>query len=1031
MLRALAALIAGAWVFVASDAPAVPLVYEPFDYAEGESLAQAAGGSGWAGPWQAADDGSVIVANSALLREVPAFGTAVALSGNTRVRRHLDTSPGGPFGVAGLLDAGRVGKAGAVLYIGFMQRVSVVPVVDGGDSAYLRFYSLELNTGDADTTRVLEVGHDDRSNPPAGSYYGVASVTNNGLQSVEPGQFRSLGNQDTTWNTIVVKITFGAPGNDIVQVLRNPESRTSESASTVDATLTGTFRFDRIALARYVGNTPVHMVDEIRLATEYSEAFTPVDEARARRLVAEAEERARLLGSEIRSDLLALAAKGLDTSAWNRELGAVAASHKKASPWDRLYALAQLAQSLALAGVNLGVDRLLFVKRHMFKPTHIYTEHCDGPYRPGGGLFLLAPVHPRGTVTELFDAKGGIVRDPDVSFDGERVMFAYRPRQDGYYHIHEMRLDGTGLRQITDGPYHDLDPFHRPDGRIGFTSTRCKSRALCFWVQAATLFAMDSDGTDIRPLSANNVSEFTPQMLPDGRILYTRWEYMDKSAIFVQSLWSTSPDGTRARQVYGNNLIHPVSLLQARAVPGSCRITCVLGAHNGDSVGPLALVEPALGVDNIDAILDLTPECDYHQGCFAPFPVSDKWCLVSYGPAEPFGIYAFKIAPPVESVTPRKADVPLQVPQHPRGLSRYFRHAVGARHLVYRDDTYSCVEAMPVAARPRPPVVAPAVPVVEAETDEATLVLVDVYAGLGDAVPRGEISFLRVVEEMGHRDPQGRRNYEGAFDEGQFRRKHGGGFMSLYASPWESGKPAPSLQAKHVYGTVPVEPDGSAYFVVPAGRPVYFQALDAQYNEIQRMRSYIHLAPGERQSCIGCHESRATAPPTSAGRPPPMALRRPPSRIRPPPFGPGPFSYRKLVQPILDKHCMSCHSTGKPAGRVDLSATRDARNVPASYATLVRPRTAPERPPLVHFFDNWWGTSTTVPVAIPLSFGARASRLIEMIDRRHDGVDLPEPDRQQIALSSLERRIITTWIDLNCPLWDSYSPELHARAEIK
>ena len=218
------------------------------------------------------------------------------------------------------------------------------------------------------------------------------------------------------------------------------------------------------------------------------------------------------------------------------------------------------------------VDRLLFVKRHAFQPSHIYTEYSDGPYRPGGGIFVLAPVSPPGTVTRIFDAQGGICRDPEVSFDGNRVVFSYRPSQNGFYHVYEMNVDGSGLRQLTDGPFHDLDPFYLPDGRIGMTSTRCKSRALCFWVQAATLFVMEADGREPRPLTANNVNEFTPDLLPDGRILYTRWEYMDKSAIFVQALWSILPDGTQARQIFGNNLIHPVSMLQARGIPGTKRI---------------------------------------------------------------------------------------------------------------------------------------------------------------------------------------------------------------------------------------------------------------------------------------------------------------------------------------------------------------------------------------------------------------------------------------------------------------------------
>jgi hypothetical protein len=246
--------------------------------------------------------------------------------------------------------------------------------------------------------------------------------------------------------------------------------------------------------------------------------------------------------------------------------------------------------------------------------------------------------------------------------------------------------------------------------------------------------------------------------------------------------------------------------------------------------------------------------------------------------------------------------------------------------------------------------------------------------------------------------------------------------MSLYASPWESGKPAPSLQAKYVYGTVAVEPDGSAYFNVPVDRPIYFQALDENYNEIQRMRSYIHLKPGERLSCIGCHEHRQTSPPSSNEHLP-MALGREPCRIEPPPFGAGPFAYQKLVQPILDAHCINCHGAEKPAGELNLTGRLDGRGVPASFVSLVRPRTNPDRPPLVDFFDNWWGVSTTVPIADPGTFGTRASRLIQVIDSGHEGVAVSDSELAQVALTPSERRILTTWIDLNCPLWDNYCPE--------
>jgi hypothetical protein len=967
--------------------------------------------TGWHGGWQVESGAYHVEPGGQSSTEWADYGWHATLTGNSRICRRLDTGAESPLAKAGLVDGQLVGKKGGVLYVGFLQQISAVPTRDRQSPNYLRYYALEFKRGTGDENRVLEIGHDDRS-APGENCYGADSVVNNGCDDSEPGQFRSLGPQNAGRNLIVVKFTFGG-GSDRAEIFRNPPSR-SQLPAQADAVLEGDFRFDRIALARFVGNAPAHAVDAIRFGTAPADVWpvkVPEDPAR-------------------------------------------------------------LQATVDLRG---KVDRLLLVKRHAYQPTHIYTECFDGPYRPGGGLFTLSPVAPDGRLTRIFDARGGICRDPDISFDGRRLLFSYRPSADGFYHVYEMNVDGSGLRQLTDGPFHDLDPFYLPDGRIGLTSSRCKARTLCFWVQSSTLFVMDSNGRDIRPLSYNNVTEFTPDLLPDGRILYTRWEYMDKSAIFVQSLWSILPDGTAARQVYGNNMIHPVSILQARSIPGTHKILATLSGHNGYSYGPLAVIDPGQGVDNPAGILNLVPEVGYGRGCFAPYPLDDRWCLVSYGPDEPYGLWLFSIDPPAETIRPGRTDHPLNDAQFPANLGTYWASAVGQRHLIYRDPEFSCVEAIPIAPRPKPPAVASALtasnsrrrletpvaapgkvrdsepPVAELvrvrdqkshdscyQTDQTgcriephrdrsastgTLLLADVYQGLGRAVPRGRVKYLRLVEEMGHRDARGDRDYQDGIAHEQFNRRHGN-FMRLYASPWENGKPAPSLQAKYVYGTVPVEADGSAYFTVPAERPIYFQVLDEQHNEIQRMRSYIHLRPGERLSCIGCHEPRTTAPPAGPVDLP-LALRREPSAIDAPPFGAGAFSYARLVQPVLDRRCASCHATDEPAGGIDLSSRRDARGVPASFATLVRPQTDPPRPPLVNFFDNWWGVSWTVPVAQPLRFGAAVSPLVEVIDSQHGGVEMTATECQQMRLTPEERRTVTTWIDLNCPLWDNYSPEQH------
>ena len=437
-------------------------------------------------------------------------------------------------------------------------------------------------------------------------------------------------------------------------------------------------------------------------------------------------------------------------------------------------------------------------------------------------------------------------------------------------------------------------------------------------------------------------------LLPDGRILYTRWEYMDKSAIFVQSLWSILPDGTRAQQIYGNNLIHPVSMLQARPIPGTQKIACTLAAHNGNSYGPLAVIDPSRGVDNPAGILNLAPEVNYGRGCFAPYPLDDRRCLVSYGPDEPFGIWLFEISPPAESIRPGKQEYPLNAPQFPTDLGTWWASATSdTPGCCIATRVFSCVEAIPIAVSPAAAAVVAVEPARVPRGSPSTprraerCVLVDVYRGLEGAVPRGRIKYLRSSRKWGIATGAASAITVTGLRQAQFQRRYPGGFMSLYAAPWENGLPAPSLQAKYVYGTVPVEPDGSAHFQVPANRPLYFQALDEDYNEIQRMRSYIHLQPGEKLTCLGCHEPRHTTPPVRCTEPLLAALRGAEHHSA--------AGVRRRTVLTISGWCsrsgtaaaVGCHAGREPAGGIDLSGRRDARGVPASFAALVRPRTVP------------------------------------------------------------------------------------------
>ncbi|MBT7298586.1 MAG: hypothetical protein HN849_03695, partial [Victivallales bacterium] len=235
--------------------------------------------------------------------------------------------------------------------------------------------------------------------------------------------------------------------------------------------------------------------------------------------------------------------------------------------------------------------------------------------------------------------------------------------------------------------------------------------------------------------------------------------------------------------------------------------------------------------------------------------------------------------------------------------------------------------------------------------------------------------------------------------DGSYQKDHSP-FKSWYAGPVDkvTGPNGwPSYVAKGSYGLVPVDPDGSAHFKAPAGRVLYLQALDKDLNELQRMRSVVQLQPGEKRSCIGCHEDRRRAPIAKLR----TAHLREADTPDPPPWGAGPFAYEKVVQPVLDRSCVRCHTPKHPR-KLDLTGVLDKDRIPASYRTLIRKG-------LVHYLD-WGYNSGGNGKREALTFGTVKSKLFKTLADGH----------QEVKLTKDEMRALKCWVDLNCPLWPDY-----------
>ena len=215
----------------------------------------------------------------------------------------------------------------------------------------------------------------------------------------------------------------------------------------------------------------------------------------------------------------------------------------------------------------------------------------------------------------------------------------------------------------------------------------------------------------------------------------------------------------------------------------------------------------------------------------------------------------------------------------------------------------------------------------------------------------------------------------------------------------------PYLREDPVHGVVPVHEDGSAYFSVPADKNLFFQALDENYMEVQRMRTFVDFQPGESRSCIGCHQHRGLAPPPE----PALALRYPPAKpgAQPGEVVPRPLYYPTDVQPILDKHCVGCHNTTQADGDLDLSGELTTY-FSRSYENLMRKK-------LVAYVQEFVGPQpraqkTNVVPLPPKALGSHASKLIGLIHKGHYDAEL----------SPEELIRLITWADANAPYYGSY-----------
>jgi hypothetical protein len=654
---------------------------------------------------------------------------------------------------------------------------------------------------------------------------------------------------------------------------------------------------------------------------------------------------------------------------------------------------------------------ILFCKRFNYQGLHIYDTFYQ--WRPGGGLYVLEnPAEPpeRHRVRAVIDPATpetlgeGLYFDPSLSYDAKKLLFCFKGSDKGNSVIYEIGSDGKGLRQLTNldangnpykgsgGGHHDVKPCYLPDGRIVFTSTRYSGLVPCANNGVAILHVMNADGSDIHTISVNNVTEFDPCVLPDGRILFGRWEYVDRNALVIQSLWTVQPDGRNEMELFANNMVFPEAVLQAKPVPGNEHlVVAAFTPHNAPPRGTIAMVDTRVGKNDVAAIFNFEspdkPTHDRGESC-DPWALSERVVLYSGVPQE-------KDAPAIAVETPgfRKRS-------NPKVNALMLIDRAGKRVVVHSDPASDLHNPIPLAPRPLPRA---NIDMTDRTQAAGNFFVNDVYASM-PTVARGTVKWLRVVEETSRVSES---------PGGSWMNQT---FMISAAMAWS---------AKIVHGVVPVEPDGSVFFEAPSGRALYFQLLDQDCRLVRGMRTFIQAVPGTTRSCVGCHEYN----PKAAGMQ--RLANRKPRQLKEEAWGSGYLDYSARVQPILDAKCVSCHGGEKGMAKgLDLSrGWTEFFNI--SYEHLTARRERMYTADLIGGICAMNGTAYwSCKVFGPYSHGSGKAPLAEIL--------LAPPHKD--FLTRRERETLFAWMDSNgvyFGTWDytapgpTSKPYLNAVARVK
>jgi len=655
-----------------------------------------------------------------------------------------------------------------------------------------------------------------------------------------------------------------------------------------------------------------------------------------------------------------------------------------ASDKDLFMQLNALSKELAFSNPLVDFDSLLFAGYVMPKggtENHICDQYNAWNIGMGGGLFILKGIL-SGNVTLIDVLKnsqctngsfkgsnlaGGAFLSPDLSYDGKTIVFSWSPTANPCYHIFKVNIDGSNLTQLTDGVarpanflinsnHNDMDPVWLPNGRIAFISDRRGGYGRCHTKEKPTftLHSMKDDGSDIICLSYHETNEWHPSVDNRGKIVYTRWDYVDRDDCIAHHMWECFPDGRDPRSYHGNYPLplntlsgsnfrdgrfdRPVGEFHIRAIPNSSKYIATAGTHHHFTFGELIMLDPHETEDDgkVSQVKRITTFWnnwpDFAIGPYGtPWPLSEDYYICN------------------------------------KDKKIIFRDKFGTEQDIYTSTaSWRPVDPIPVKARKMPQSITTATWQGERKTlsdhYRATIKINNVKYG-DMALPDTNIKAVRLVQVF----PK----------------------ETVKLNEPRVGYPSESL-CRMSLGTAPVEPDGSVHCEAPVGKIIYFQLINDKGLAVASMRSATYVHEGEQMVCTGCHENKWKSTPSSTNN----AFKRAPSKLTPDAGGVEPVNFARLVKPVFDKNCTSCHKQKAKGPDMSYGSLKN-------YAFFFCTEASPSAPP-------WLNGDIVSPVkggsrSVPGKLGASFSKLINYINGSHNNVKLTDDEYKRVTL----------WLDLN------------------